>query len=143
MPYIDNTTLASAVAASLGLGSAASLPAHVLYNVSPANLFAYNRIRAVLFDRGYLAAQIDAWDERTNWNETLGVTITMWKSSKGDPDRGEAFRREYELQVKELLEYRIVVGGALVNPAGDSEATRVGQGEFNDTTDIHTMEDVL
>lgn len=131
MPYISNIQLQDAVAASMGLGSSASLPAHVLFNINPANLVAYNRMRAVLFDRGFTALQVDAWDEAIDWNTSLGVTMAMWKSSKGDEDRGEAFRREWDLQMKELLTYRIVVGGVLVNPAGDNTVTRVGTGQLD------------
>lgn len=144
MPYITDTVLSSAVAAAQTLGSAASLPAHFLAIIPAANLFAYSRIRNVLFDRGYTPAQVDAWDDRVSWNTTLGVCCAFWQASKSDADRGEAFRREYELLIKDLTLCRIVVGGLLVDPTGTMG--RVGFGEFDAVEtggDLHTMDDVL
>lgn len=141
MPYITDAVLASAVAASQTLASAASLPAYFNAIIPTANLFAYNRIRNVLFDRGYTAAQLDLWDERTNWNEAVGVTVAFWKASKGDEDRGEAFRREYVQQMEDLVKTRIVIAGVITDPAGSMG--RVGHGDFATSTDLHSMDDEL
>jgi hypothetical protein len=141
VPYTTTVELTAAVAAGNTLGSAASLPAHLVAVIPSANTFAYNRIRSVLFNRGFTPAQVDAWDERTNWNEMVGVCVAFWKASKSDPDRGEPFRREYESLMKELETAAIIVAGDIVNPSG--AGTRIGYGDYDVTDDVHTMEDVL
>jgi hypothetical protein len=139
--YITNPNLSTAVAAANTQGSAASLPAQWNSIVPSANIFAYNRIRSVLFNRGFTPAQVDAWDERESWNEQVGVCVAFWRASKSDEDRGEPFRREFEALMEELKEMAIVIDGVIVNPTGSG--TRISFGDFDTTSDIHTMEDTL
>lgn len=141
MAYITDNALRSAVAAANGLESAASLPSQWNAIIPSANLFAYNRIRSVLFNRGFTPAQADAWDEREEWNEQVGVCVAFWRAAKSDEDRGEAFRREYEALMAELEKTAIIIGGDIVQPTGSG--TRVGFGDYDTASDVHTMEDVL
>lgn len=141
MAYITDDALRDAVAAANTANSAGALPAHWTSIIPSANRFAYNRIRSVLFNRGFTPAQVDAWDERADWNEQVGVVVAFWRASKSDEDRGEAFRREYEALMAELVDAAIIIDGEIVNPSG--AGTRISYGSYDTSDDIHTIEDTL
>lgn len=141
MAWITDAALKTAIAAADAQSSSSALPTHLTNAAAAANTAAYNRIRSVLFNRGFTAAQIAAWDEREDWNTRVGVVLAFWNVSKGDEDRGEPFRREYESLMEELKELALIVDGELVQPSGSG--TRISTGDFDTTDDIHTTEDVL
>lgn len=141
MPWITDAELKTAIATADAQASSSANPAHLTNAAAAANTAAYNRIRSVLFNRGFTAAQIAAWDERVDWNTRVGVVLAFWNVSKGDEDRGEPFRREYESLMEELKDLMLVVDGVPVNPAGSG--TRVSYGSFDTEDDIHTIDDVL
>jgi hypothetical protein len=99
------------------------------------------RLYAKRFADGFTPAQADTWDEREEWNEQVGVCVAFWRAAKSDEDRGEAFRREYEALMAELEKTAIIIGGDIVQPTGSG--TRVGFGDYDTASDVHTMEDVL
>ena len=72
MAYITDNALRSAVAAANGLESAATLPSQWNAIIPSANLFAYNRIRSVLFNRGFTPAQAQ---------KSSKPAIMPWKSA--------------------------------------------------------------
>jgi hypothetical protein len=141
VPYITENQLKAAVAASQGASGPEALGPHWHSVIGRANRMAYNALRSALFDRGFTAAEIDAWDAAADWNERLGVCQACWSVSKSSEDRGEAFRREWTDLLKELAGLTIVDGDTATNPTGDG--TRVSSGSYTTTTDIHTIDDVL
>lgn len=139
--WITDAALKTAIALADAQASSSALPAHLAGAAASANVAAYNRIRSVLFNRGFTSAQIAAWDEREDWNTRVGVVLAFWSASKGDEDRGEPFRREYESLMEELQDAAIIIGGEMVNPTG--AGTRVSYGDYDTGSDIHTMDDEL
>lgn len=139
--FITDAALKTAIASGNAQASSSATPGHLNDAAPAANTAAYNRIRSVLFNRGFTAAQIAAWDEGEDWNTRVGVVMAFWAVSKGDEDRGEPFRREYESLMEELKDAAIIIGGEMVNPSG--AGTRVSYGSFDTCSDVHTMEDVL
>lgn len=139
--FISDADLKTAIATGDAQASSSANPTHLTNAAASANVTAYNRIRSVLFNRGFTAAQIAAWDEGADWNTRVGVVLAFWAVSKGDEDRGEPFRREYESLMEELEKTAIIIGGEIVNPTG--AGTRVSYGDFDTESDIHTMDDVL
>ncbi len=139
--FITDAALKTAIAAGNAQASSSANPQHLTDAAPAANIAAYNRIRSVLFNRGFTAAQIAAWDEGADWNTRVGVVMAFWAVSKGDEDRGEPFRREYESLMKELKDTAIIIDGDIVQPSG--AGTRVSFGSFDTACDIHTMDDVL
>lgn len=141
MPYIEDNALRAAVAASQGMTGPAALPPHFASVISRSNRMAYNALRSCLLNRGFTAAQIDAWTDREDWNERLGVCQACWAVSKSAEDRGEAFRREWKELLEELAALTIVIDGEAINPTG--AGTRISSGSYDTTDDRHTMDDVL
>lgn len=141
MAYITDSVLRDAVAASQGMTAASALPAFWLLAVPSANGRAYRKIRTVMRGRGFTTAQVDAWDDREDWNRVLGVCLACWDVSKASEDRGEAFRREYEALLEELMAADLTINGIVIDPT--SAATRIAYGEFTTSTDIHTIDDEL
>lgn len=139
--FITDAALKTAIAAGNAQASSSANPDHLNDAAAAANVAAYNRIRSVLFNRGFTAAEIAAWDEREDWNTRVGVVMAFWAVSKGDEDRGEPFRREYESLMEELKDTAIIVNGDILQPSGGG--TRVSYGSFTTTEDIHTMDDTL
>lgn len=139
--FISDEVLRSAIATGDAQASSSANPAHLNAAAPQANVTAYNRIRSVLFNRGFTAAQIAAWDEGVDWNTRVGVVLAFWAASKGDEDRGEPFRREYESLMEELEKTAIIIDGDIVQPTGGG--TRIGYGDFDTCSDLHTMEDTL
>lgn len=142
MAYIADNALAAAVAASQGLTGPDVLPPQWGVAIPSANLRAYNRLRAVMRKRGFTTAQIDLWDDREDWNRTLGVCLACWDVSKSSEDRGEAFRREWDALLKELMEADLTIGGEVVFPTL-AATLRIGSGEYDTADDLHTLDDVL
>ena len=68
MPWVTDSTVLAAVASVHRFASAASAPAHWAAHCAAANVQAYNRIRRVLLQRGFAAADLDAWSEREEFN---------------------------------------------------------------------------
>jgi len=139
--YITDSVLRDAVAISQGMTAASALPAYWLGAVPSANGRAYRKIRTVMRGRGFTTAQVDAWDDREDWNRVLGVCLACWDVSKASEDRGEAFRREYEALLEELMAADLTINGIVIDPT--SAATRIAYGEFTTSTDIHTIDDEL
>ena len=83
---------------------------------------------------------MDAWDGRATWNEQVGVCVAFWRASKSSEDRGEAFRREYEQLMTDLVACRLTIGGQIADPAA---AGLIGTGSFDTSEDLHTIDDVL
>lgn len=139
MAWITDAQLKAAIAMRKHLASAASLPKNFVDVAPRANASAYGRIRGVLLGRGFTAAQADAWDDREQWNEDLGVAWAEWRTA--DPeDRHQAW-----LEIKDLLEQLatepILIDGEVVTPSGAS--SRVGYGSFDTTDDTFSMESEL
>jgi len=139
--YITDDTLKDAVAASQGMTAASALPAFWLVAVPSANGRAYRKIRTVMRGRGFTTAQVDAWDDREDWNRVIGVCLACWDVSKASEDRGEAFRREYEALIEELMGAELTIDGEVISPTGPG--VKIGYGEYSDTSDIHTIDDEL
>lgn len=141
MAYITDEVLKQAVADALTARNPGQLPLHWHNAVPAANVRAYNTILRVMLGRGFTLAQVNAWAERETWNRLLGVCAACWNVSKGDDDRGEPFRREWEFLLKELTEAVFVADGEVVTPT--TAAGRISYGVYDTTEDVHTMEDVL
>lgn len=141
MAFITDDELKAVVAPGNVLGSPDSLPSHWDAIIPRANRWAYNRLRSILFNRGFTAAQFAAWDDGPDWNEQLGSCYAFWMAAKSDEDRGEPYRREYEQLLEDLSTLMLVIDGEPVNPEG--AGTRISTGEYDDTSDIHTIDDTL
>lgn len=141
MAYITDNALKAAVAASQATAGPDALGAHWHQVIPRANRMAYNALRSCLLNRGFTAAQIDAWTDREDWNERLGVCQACWSVAKSSDDRGEAFRREWKELLEELAGLAIVINGEVVDPTGAS--TRVAFGSYDTTDDTHTTDDEL
>lgn len=139
MAWITDPQLKAAIAMRRHLASSSSLPSNVVDVVPRANASAYGRIRAVLLGRGFTAAEADAWDDRRQWNEDLGVTWAEWRT--GDPaDRPQSLE-EIKWLLEQLETVPILIDGAIVTPSGS--ASRVGYGSFDTTDDTFTTESEL
>lgn len=141
MAFITDDVLAQYVSTALAARNPNQLPLHWRNAVVPANVRAYNTVLRVMLGRGFTLAQVNAWSEAATWNRLLGVCAACWDVSKGDDDRGEPFRREWEFLLKELTDSVFILDGAVVDPS--TAATRVGYGEFDTANDTFTVDDVL
>lgn len=118
------------------------LPDHWEVIVPRANTRAYLALRRVMLGRGYSAARFAAWgsDSTTDgydWNLRLGVVYAFVEASKGDEDRGAAYREELKELLEELATLDVVISGALASPTDG----RIGSGEFDTSSDRFTLND--
>ena len=144
MAFCTDAQLVAATTAA-NTQSAEPLPDHWDAIVPTANVRAYNRLRASVLGRGFTAAQFASWGSGStsdgyDWNLRLGVLYAFLEASKGDEDRGRAYREEIKELLEELEALHLIVDGALVVPSGSN---RVGYGDYDTTDDVHGMEDVL
>lgn len=139
MAWITDAQLKAAIAMRKHLASASLLPDNFVDVAPRANASAYGRLRGVLLGRGFTAAEADAWDDRVQWNEDLGVAWAEWRTA--DPaDRPQAWE-----EIKEMLEQlqtaTILINGVATYPSGS--AGRVGYGAFDTDDDTFTTESEL
>jgi hypothetical protein len=72
--YVTDADLLTYLAAVLLKETdSANLPSGAGANVSAANQKAYDELNAVLRERGFSAAQVDAWDRRAEFNRDIAV----------------------------------------------------------------------
>lgn len=141
MPYITDAVLSAASATSGQAASAADLPAHWAAAVTRGNRMAYRRIRAVLLDRGFIDSQINAWDARVEWSETVGINRVHWYATD-DLEVRRLLNEELKELLEQLAEEAIEIDGEVAFP--DAANGRIGYGEYDeDEDDRHTIEDTL
>lgn len=139
MPYITDAVLSAACASAAQAASAADLPAHWAAAVPRGNRMAYRRLRAALLNRGFTSAQIDDWDARVEWSETLGINRAHWYAT----DDLEV-RRLLNEELKELLEQMVEEAIEIDSALGATTNGRIGYGAYDeDEDDRHTIEDTL
>lgn len=139
MAWITDAVLKSAYASRRQFASSSSLPDHASDAAAAANASAYGRIRGILLGRGFTAAELDAWDDREQWNTDVGITFLEWKTGDGDA-RLQAWE-ELKALLEMLEELPIVIDGEVVTPSGSG--ARVGTGDFDTTDDTFTPDSVL
>lgn len=134
--YITNTALEAKAKDRLGNGPDEDLPQRYASVVSDANTAAYQDIRRALLGRGFTVAQIDAWDDRVEFNRDLGlywIFAGQPNQSADDTWIEKLNRRE------ELLTIPVLISGEVVEPGGTSAKT-IGWGLMDDTNDAITMD---
>lgn len=121
-----------------------ALPAHWASIITMANIRAYNKLRAILLGRRYSSTQFLAWgtlDVTTtdgyDWNMRLGVLYAFLEASKGDSDRGAAYRAELKELLEELAELPIVIGNELAPPSPGG----IGYGDISPSVDRFVLDD--
>ena len=87
--YVQDSVLLQDVANSLGLNSAADLPARWADIVKDANQMAVADITNILTNKGYTQAQVDAFDDRASVNRKLGLwyALTLGNPLGNYPDK--------------------------------------------------------
>src|SRR4051812_21317071 len=120
------------------MGSVTDLTAQYTEVIPRANVAAYRAIRTVLLGRGFTAAVIDAWDDNTTWNYTLGINRAEYYANV-DPEHRAAINQEWTDLIKDLGSVVIVVSDQALYPTTDHG--RIGSGDFDTTDDIHTIDD--
>lgn len=147
--FVTDAVLQQHAAAANSL-RAAPLPDHWDRILPQANLRAYQKLRAVMIDRGLSPAQFAAWgagaaSDGYDWNLRLGVVYAFLEASKADEDRGAAYRAELLELLEELRDLPIVIDGdaAVIDrprvSTGDEDTSRDrfrlstpdGSGNFN------------
>lgn len=141
MPWITDAELKTELAGALGLAASSSLPTHFSsILVTTANSRAYTKVRGVLMGRGFTAAQLDAWEARTDWNKRLGVLAAFIHAAK----RGEKYEtsnllQEWKEALEELMTETIVIADEPVYPTGDNG--RVSTGDYDTSSDRFTLDE--
>jgi hypothetical protein len=135
--FVTDPKLTDAVTAANAM-QAAPLPGHWDAIVPRANLRAFNKLQGVILNRGFTPDQFADWGDGEDspgydWNVRLGVLYAFLEASKGDQDRGAAYREELKEALEELGEYDVVIGGEYVAP--DPANARVGFGDVDDSDD--------
>lgn len=135
--FISNAALTTETTAA-NTQSAVPLAVHWDTIIPMANIRAYNKLRSIVLGRRYTNFQFLSWgtlgDTTTDgydWNLRLGVLYAFLEASKGDADRGAAYRAELKEIFEELSELPIVIGGALAPPDGG----RIGYGDMDTSHD--------
>lgn len=141
MAFIADDTLTTATTAANAM-RAEALPDHWGAIVPTANRRAYYRLRSVVLGRGYSAAQFAAWgsgetSDGADWNKRLGVLYAFLEASKGDDDRGRAYREEIKELLEELKTLALVADDAVLEPASG----RCGFGDQATTSDRFLLND--
>ena len=119
-PWISDAQLLAALAAVYGKADPSALAVDP-QAVTDANAYAGNQITGRLLFRGFTLAQIDAWDQRVEFNTTLGLWWLFTFGGVpyvGNDERVRDFDRRKELSDPLTA---VFIGGVLVNPDAAAE----------------------
>lgn len=121
MAYITDANLKAYLKAHLKSGG--TLPDYWDVLIPIANTQAYNEIRRRLIGRGYLAADIDNWDEREFFSYSLGMCQLLKHAAAGDTS--DTWQQKFCI-ADQLDTIDILVDGEVVEPVAD--AGEIGTG---------------
>lgn len=136
MPYLTDAALESKAHDRLGLAASEDLPDRYASVVTDANTAAYQDIRRALLRRGFTQAQIDAWDDRVEFNRDIGL---YWIFA-GQPNQSADDTWIEKLNRREELEtVAVMIDGEVVEP-GATGSRPIGWGLLDDSNDAVTMD---
>jgi|GEM_PF-4653227 len=98
-----------------------------------------------MLGRGFTAAQFASWGSGSSsdgydWNKRFGVVYAFLEASKGDEDRGRAYREELKELTEELMAIDIVIDDELATPEAELTSGTISTGSFETTDDRFKME---
>jgi hypothetical protein len=135
--FISDDELLVSLAASLKTDPAQLSAAGWDSIVAESNNSAYQDIVGALSDRGYSAAQIAAWDRRTEYERDIGL---FWCLTKGAGLHGNDPTFIFKLDRRaELATVAVLIGGVIVDPDGTTSGV-VGYGTLDTTGDRFSRE---
>lgn len=146
MAFFADSVLTAACVAANTQAADADLPAHWDAIVPVANRRAYATLRRVVLGRGFTPAEFASWgsgedSDGYDWNLRFGVVYAFLEASKGDEDRGAAYREELKELLEELAGTPVVIDGELVNATGEN--TQIGYGAYDTSDDTFTPDTEL
>jgi hypothetical protein len=120
------------------------LPGHWDAILPRANVTAYTRLRAAVFDRGMTAAEFAQFGngETTDgydWNLRLGVLFAFLAATRADPEQSAAFRDEIKAELEELATAALVIDDEVWAPAPGN--ARISRGDQSTSVDRFTLDD--
>lgn len=142
MAWTTDQEIKDAMAAVIGLAEvdAGSLPTKFNEVAVAANRRAYNRIRSILAGRGFTPAQMDAWDEREDFNRA-GALCYAFRDAALRDEKAPQVLIEYCKVWEELKTVDLIADGVILDPA--SGAGSVSFGSFDTTGDTFTPDSIL